>query len=150
MTGARVIKSLSGGDRVFMTFNAGGTFAAGDFVKFDDSGEIVVATAGAGILGVAMEAGVDGTDGVSVDVTSDMVVLMDNDNAADTFVSTDVGLCGDFTGGTGAMVMDTSSLSSTVAGLRCIAYNPQGYGSDSDTSVGLFYVCERELAEREL
>ena len=150
MYGARVIKSLSGGDRVSLEFNAGGTFAANDFVKFDDSGEIVVGTAGAGILGVAREAGADGTDNVLVDVTSNMVVLMDNDNDSDTFAATDVGLCGDFVGGTGAMLVNTDSLSSTIAGLRCLAYNPQGYGYDSDTSIGLFFVTERELAEREL
>ena len=147
MYGVRVIKSLSGGDRVFMKFNAGGTFAAGDFVKFDDSGEIVVATASHGILGVAMQAGAAGTDNVSVDVTSDMVVMMDNDNDGDTFASTDVGLTGDFIGGTGAMQVDTSDLDSNIGQLVCLAYNPQGYDKDSDTSIGLFYVSERELAE---
>ena len=150
MTGARVIKSLSGQDRVHMEFNAGGTFAANDFVKFDDSGEIVVGTGGTGILGVAKEAGASGTDNVLVDITPNMVVLMDNDNDSDTFAATDIGLCGDYTGATGAHVIDTSSLGSTIAGLRCIAYNPQGYGYDSDTSIGLFFVNERELAEREL
>lgn len=150
MYGVRVIKSLSGADRVIMQFNGGGTFAANDFVKFDDSGEIVVGTAGAGILGVALEAGTSSTDNIHVDVSSNMVVLMDNDNDSDTFAPTDVGLCGDFTGGTGAMQADTSSFSSTIAGMRCIAYNPQGYGKDSDTSIGLYFLTERELAEREL
>jgi len=151
MYGVRVIKSLFGGDRVHLTFNAGGTFAANDFVKFDDSGEIVVGTAAAGILGVAKEAGTSTTDDVSVDVTPGMIVLMDNDLDTDTeFAAADIGLCGDFTGGTGAMLVDTSSLSSTIAGLRCLKNNPQGYGLDSDTSIGLFFVTERELAEREL
>jgi hypothetical protein len=150
MYGARVIKSLSGADRVHMEFNGGGTFAANDFVKFDDSGEIVVGTTGAGILGVAVEAGTSSTDDILVDISPHMVVLMDNDNDSDTFASTDIGLCGDFTGGTGAMQADTDSFSSTIAGLRCIAYNPQGYGYDSDTSIGLYFVTERELAEREL
>ena len=149
MYGVQVVKSLSGGDRVSLEFNAGGTFAANDFVKFDDSGEITVATATHGILGVAKEAGASGTDNVLVDITSDMVVLMDNDNDGDTFVSTDVGLCGDFTGGTGVMQADTDSFSSTVAQMRCLAYNPQGYNFDDDTSIGLYYVVERELAERE-
>jgi hypothetical protein len=150
MYGARVIKSLSGADRVHMEFNGGGTFAANDFVKFDDSGEIVVGTGGTGILGVAVEAGTSSTDDILVDISPHMVVLMDNDNDSDTFAATDVGLCGDFTGGTGAMQADTDSFSSTIAGLRCLAYNPQGYGHDDDTSIGLFFVNERELAEREL
>jgi hypothetical protein len=149
MYGARVIKSLSGADRVHMEFNGGGTFAANDFVKFDDSGEVVVATATHGILGVAVEAGTSSTDNILVDISPHMVVLMDNDNDSDTFAATDIGLCGDFTGATGAMQVDTDSLSSTIAQLRCLAYNPQGYGLDSDTSIGLFFVTERELAERE-
>lgn len=147
MYGARVMKSLSGADRVHLEFNAGGTFAAGDFVKFDDSGEIVVGTAGASILGVAREAGTNSTDDVHVDITPHMVVLMDNDNDSATFAAGDVGDYGDFTGGTGAMQVDTDSLGTTVAQLRCIAYNPQGYGYDSDTSLGLFFVVERDLAE---
>ena len=150
MYGARVVKSLTGGDRVIMRFNAGGTFAAGDFVKFDDSGEIVVATAGTAILGVALEAGASGTDNVSVDITPNMIVLMDNDNSGDTFVVTDVGLSGNFIGGTGAMLVDTNDLSSTPGQLICIGYNPQGYGVNSDTSMGLFFVSERELAENHI
>lgn len=150
MYGVRVIKSLMGVDRVHMEFNGGGTFAAQDFVKFDDSGEVVVGTAGAGILGVAKEAGTSSTDNILIDVTPGMIVLMDNDQDSDTFAVTDVGLCGDFVGGTGAMLVNTDTLSSTIAGLRCVAYNPKGYGYDSDTSIGLFYVTERELVEREL
>ena len=149
MTGVRVIKSHSGGDRVHMEFNGGGTFAANDFVKFDDSGEIVVGTATHGILGVAKEAGTSSIDNILVDITSDMMVLMDNDQDAATFASTDVGLCADFIGATGAMQIDTSDLSSTIAQLRCASYNPQGYEYDDDVSIGLFYVVEREFAERE-
>jgi hypothetical protein len=147
MYGARVIKSLSGQDRVHMEFNAGGIFAANDFVKFDSSGEIVVGTAGNGILGVAKEAGESDTDNVLIDITPMMVVLMDNDNNSHTFDSGDIGHTGDFTGGTGAMQVDTDNLGDTVGNLRCIAYNPQGYGYDDDTSIGLFLVIERMLGE---
>jgi len=149
MYGEKVIKSLSGGDRVHMEFNASGTFAANEFVKFDDSGEIEVGAGASAILGVAREAGASGTDNVLVDITPHMVVLMDNDNSGATFAATDVGDYADFTGGTGAQQVDTSGLGSTVANLRCLEYNPQGYGKsfDSDTSIGLFFVVERELAE---
>jgi hypothetical protein len=133
-----------------MEFNGGGTFAINDFVKFDDSGEVTIGAGASGILGVAKEAGTNSTDNILIDITPNMVVLMDNDNDSDTFASTDIGLCGDFTGGTGAQQVDTSSLAATIANLRCLAYNPQGYGYDSDTSIGLFFVTERELAEREL
>lgn len=148
MYGARVIKSLSGGDRVHMEFDAGGTFAANDFVKFDDSGEVVVGTAAAGILGVAREAGTSSTDNVLIDITMDMVVLMDNDLDSDTsFAKADIGLYGDFVGGTGAMQINTDTLGTTITGLLCLKNNPQGYGYDSDTSIGLFYVMERQIGE---
>ncbi len=149
MYGARVIKSLSGQDRVHMEFNAAGTFAANDFVKFDGStGELVVGTAGNSILGVSKEAATAASTGVLVDITPNMVVLMDNDNAVETFAATHVGEWGDFTGGTGAMLVDSSTLSTTKAQLQCLAYNPQGFGYDSDTSIGLFYVAERAISEQ--
>lgn len=149
MTGARVIKSLSGQDRVHMEFNAAGTFAANDFVKFDGStGEVVVATAGNSILGVAKEAATNASTGVLVDITPMMVVLMDNDNDTETFAVTHVGEWGDFIGGTGAMVINSDTLSSTKAQLQCLAYNPKGYGFDSDTSIGLFFVAERQISEQ--
>lgn len=149
MYGAKIVKSLVGADRVHMEFNAAGTFAAGDFVKLDGStGELVVGTAGASILGVAREAATSASTNVSVDITPYMVVLMDNDNDTETFAATHVGEWGDFIGGTGAMQVDSDTLSSTKAQLQCMAYNPQGYGYDSDTSVGLFLVTERQFSEQ--
>lgn len=149
MTGARVIKSLSGQDRVHMDFNASGTFAVNDFVIFDGStGEVTVATAGNSILGVAREAATAASTDVQIDITPMMVVLMDNDNDTETFAATHVGEWGNFIGGTGAMVVDSNTLSSTKAQLQCLAYNPQGYGYDSDTSIGLFFVAERQISEQ--
>jgi len=149
MTGAKVIKSLSGQDRIHMEFNAAGTFAAQDFVIFDGStGEVVVGTAGNSILGVAREAATSASTGVQVDITPNMVVLMDNDNDTETFAVTHVGEWGDFIGGTGAMVVNSNTLSSTKAQLQCLAFNPKGYGFDSDTSIGLFYVAERQICEQ--
>lgn len=149
MTGARVVKSLSGQDRVHMEFNAAGTFAANDFVIFDGStGEVVVATAGNSILGVSKEAATAASTGVLIDITPMMVVLMDNDNDTETFAATHVGEWGDFIGGTGAMVINSDTLSSTKAQLQCLAYNPQGFGLDSDTSIGMFFVAERQISEQ--
>lgn len=149
MYGARVIKSLAGIDRVHMEFNAAGTFAASDFVMLDGStGEVVVATASSSILGVAREAATNASTGVQVDITPYMVVLMDNDNDAETFAATHVGEWGDFTGGTGAMQINSNTLSTTKAQLQCLAYNPKGYGFDSDTSIGLFLVAERQFSEQ--
>jgi hypothetical protein len=149
MYGVRVIKSLSGQDRIHMEFNASGTFAANDFVIFDGStGEVTVATAGNSILGVAKEAATSASTGVLIDITPMMVVLMDNDNDTETFAATHVGEWGNFIGGTGAMVVDSNTLSSTKAQLQCLAYNPQGYGLDSDTSIGKFFVAERQISEQ--
>ena len=149
MTGARVIKSLAGLDRIHMEFNAAGTFAANDFAIFDGStGEVVVATAGNSILGVAREAATNASTNVSIDITPFMVVLMDNDNDTETFAATHIGEWGDFVGGTGAMVINSNTLSSTKAQLQCLAYNPQGYGYDSDTSIGKFFVAERQVSEQ--
>lgn len=149
MYGAKIVKSLVGADRVHMEFNAAGTFAANDFVMLDGStGEVVVATAGSSILGVAKEAATNASTNVSVDITPYMVVLMDNDNDTETFAATHVGEWGNFTGGTGAMQVDSNTLSSTKAQLQCMAYNPQGYGFDSDTSIGLFLVAERQFSEQ--
>jgi hypothetical protein len=149
MTGARVIKSLSGQDRIHMEFNAAGTFAANDFVKFDGStGEVVVGTAAASILGVAREAATSASTGVAVDITPNMIVLMDNDNESETFAVTHVGEWGDFIGGTGAMVVDSNTLSSTKAQLQCLAFNPKGFGYDDDESIGLFFVAERQISEQ--
>lgn len=149
MYGAKVVKSLIGADRVHMEFNAAGTFAEGDFVMLDGStGEVVVATAGSSILGVAREAATNASTKVSVDITPYMVVLMDNDNDTETFAATHVGEWGDFTGGTGAMQINSNTLSSTKAQLQCLEYNPQGYGFDSDTSIGLFLVAERQFSEQ--
>lgn len=148
MYGARVIKSLAGQDRIHMEFNAAGTFAANDFVMLDGStGEVVVATAGSSILGVAKEAATNASTGVLVDITPNMVVLMDNDNDTETFAATHIGEWGDFTGGTGAMLVNSNTLSTTVAQLQALVYNPKGYGYDSDTSIGLFYVAERQICE---
>lgn len=136
-------------DRVHKEFNAAGTFAANDFVMFDGStGELVVATAGSSILGVAREAATNASTNVSVDITPMMLVLMDNDNDTETFASTHIGEWGDFTGGTGAMQVNSNTLSTTKAQLQVIEYNPQGYGFDSDTSIGLFLVAERAFSEQ--
>jgi hypothetical protein len=149
MYGAKVVGSLWGLDRVSREFNAAGTFAAGDFVMLDGStGEVVVATGGSSILGVANEAATNASTKVSVDITPGMLVLMDNDNAVETFAATHVGEWGNFTGGTGAMQVDSDTLSSTKAQVQCLEYNPQGYGFDSDTSMGLFFVAERQISEQ--
>jgi len=146
MYGARPVGSLLGMSDVLLEFNSGGTFAAQDLVKFDGSGEITVATSGAAFLGVAFEAGTSSTDNVLVNATPYLMVLMDNDNDSTTFSSAHIGEYADFTGGTGAMVIDSSTHHvTTEAGFICLEYNPQGYGYDSDTSIGKYQCLEMSL-----
>jgi hypothetical protein len=70
---------------------------------------------------------------------------MDNDNDTTTFASTHVGGRFDVIGSTGAQLVDTNTVAqdgSDSGQLFCIAYNPQGYGFNSDTSIGLFEIAE--------
>ncbi len=126
-----------------MEFNAAGTFAANDLVMTDGStGEMVVATAGSRLTGVALEAATSTSTGVAVNITPWLMGIMDNDNDTETFAATHVLEWGNFTGGTGAMQVDSNTLSSSVAQLMCLQYNPQGHGYDSDTSIGMFMISE--------
>ena len=144
--GARAVGSTLGISDVLMEFDGGGTFAAQDLVKFDGSGEIVVATAAAEYAGVALEAGTSSSEDVAVNVTPYLQVLMDNDNDSLTFAAAHVGEFFAFTGGTGAMQIDTDTAHvTTQRGFICLEYNPQGYGYDSDTSVGKFQCLEMSL-----
>ena len=147
--GPRVVGYLTGIDPVFMRFTAGGTFAKGDFVMIEGTtGEIIAATGGSSILGVARMAGTDGLANVKVDVTPGMKVLMDNDQDSETFDAQDELQYFDIIAGTGAQIVNTDSNSGTKAQLLCLDYNPQGYGCDSDISMGLFLVVERSFAEQ--
>jgi hypothetical protein len=66
---------------------------------------------------------------------------MDNDNDTDTFAATDVGNYYDIVGTTGIMQVDTTT-HATTGQLLAVEYNPQGFGADSDTSLGLFCIAE--------
>ena len=146
MTGARPIGSLLGISDILKEYLGGGTFAAQDLVKIDGSGEAVVATAAALVLGVANEAGTSASTGVQVNITPFLQVIMDNDNDGTVFAATHVGEYADFIGATGAMYVDSSSHSDTTrACLWCLEYNPQGYGLDSDTSIGKYAIVEHYL-----
>ncbi len=128
---------------MILEFNASGTFAANDLVMTDGStGEIAVATAGSRLTGVALEAAISTSTGVAVNVTPFLKGIMDNDNDTETFAATHVLEWGNFIGGTGVMQVDSNTLSSSVAQLMCLEYNPKGHGYDSDTSIGMFMISE--------
>lgn len=119
MAGALPLGSVFGVSSAFRELLGGGTFAKGDLVKLS-SGEAVVATAGDSVLGVANEAATSASTGVQIDITPGLIVEMDNDLDSDTFGAADIGNYGDIIGSSGAHLVDTSSLSGTVATLFCI------------------------------
>lgn len=127
---------------------AGGTVAAKDLVTLKTDGQAEVTAGGAPIFGQALNAATSGGD-LYVLRGSRMQFIMDNDNVGTTFAASHVGARFDTTGGTGAQVVDTSTVAQVGDGtdtgqLLCIAYNPKGFGYDSDTSLGIFEVIERQ------
>jgi len=143
MNGLKPVGSIFGISSVLVERNAGGTFAVGDTVKHA-SGEAVIAAAGNAIFGVAEEAATSSSTGVQINITPGMTVIVDNDNDTTTFAATHVGTKFDQVGTTGAIQIDTST-TGTSGQFYCLEYNPQGYGFDTDTSIGLFSVDEREF-----
>jgi len=141
MYGAIPIGSFFGISDVLKEYDAGGTFALGDFVKMS-SGELVVATAGDALFGLSNEAATSASVKVQVNITPGLEVIMDNDDVGTTFAATLVGTLFDITGATGAQIVDTSTTGAT-GQLYCWGYNPQGFGFNSDTSIGRFSLSER-------
>ena len=144
MYNPRLVKNVVIPDVV--TLEAAETIAANDFVTLLTDGEAEVTVAGEGIYGIALEAATDGDNVRVVRAHPGMIVLMDNDNDTTTFSADHIGGRFDIdSGGTGAQLVDTNTVvqDGTDAGqLLCIAYNPKGYGFDSDTSIGLFEIAE--------
>ena len=147
--GPKAVGSIYSTDPVFFHGIAGGTFAKGDFVMQEGtSGQIIACTAGSSILGIARSAGVDG-EACTVDITPGMRVIMDNDLDTQTSINaTDCLEFANITGGTGAQLVDTNTHSATKAQLLLLKNNPQGFGCDSDVSMGLYLVVERGMSEQ--
>jgi len=144
MYNPRVVKKDA--EATVLTLTAGEAIAVNDFVSILTDGEVEVTAAGEGIFGIALEAAAAKGDEIRVlRAHPGMVVMMDNDNTGTTFAATHIGGRFDTAGGTGAQVVDTSTVAQDVTDsgqLFCIAYNPQGYGFDGDTSIGLFEIAE--------
>jgi hypothetical protein len=142
MTTPGVQPMVRGGYKV----KASQTITKGDPVNIED-GYINLAAATERIFGVANETVVGNAAGTSkVDVIvarEGDLYLADNDNDTTTFAVTHPGTYFDTISTTGIIQVDTSS-TTTSGQLLCVQYNPQGYGVDSDTSVGLFTIAERQ------
>lgn len=128
---------------------SGAAIAVKDLVNFLTDGQLEPATTGDPIAGVAINAATGSGTTVYFVTGNRLKVLMDNDNTGTTFASTHVGARFDMIGATGAQVVDTSTVAQAGDGtdtgqLLCVGYNPQGYGFDSDTSIGMYVVAERQ------
>ena len=147
MYGARWVGNIGGGTATIKNFIAKSTevITKGDWISIDDaSGHADVAGADEPLMGIANET-VTGTGSNYVEVVLALpgtLFLMDNDNDTDTFARTDVGEWTDITGTTGAQQVDTSTGAATPdansSQLVALDYNPQGFGMDGDTSIGLY------------
>lgn len=147
MNGFKVV-GVSVGEPEIVSRTAGGTIAANDPVTLKTDGQVEVATAGDIILGVALEAATSG-NAVNVQVGERLRVLADSDETGDAMAADLVGARFDITGTTGAVKVDVSTAAQDGDGtdtgqLVLLEANPQGYGFDSDTSVGLFEIIERQ------
>lgn len=143
MYNPRVVKKDS--EASIVTLEAAETIAVNDFVTILTDGEAEVSGAGEGIFGVALEAATDGDNVRVLRAHPGMTVIMDNDNLVATFSADHIGGRMDITGTTGAQLVDTDTVAqdgSDSGQLFCIGYNPQGYGFDSDTSIGLYEIAE--------
>ena len=143
MNGARVRGSHFDIASQFARRELSETVAAGDLVNVE-SAQLAVVDAGEVIAGVATEAGVDG-DTIEFNNTPGLILVMDNDNDSATFAATDEYKNFDMIGATGAIKIDTSSGTANTAQLRCLKFNPQGIGFDSDESIGLFMPHEVQI-----
>lgn len=149
MYGARWVGNAQGGTAPIQKFliKASEVITKGDWLSIDATvGKADVAAADEPLLGIANETVTGNSGGTNmVEVVLALPgtkFIMDNDNTTETFERPDVGEWHDITGATGAQQVDTNAdaaaPSATAHQLLCLDYNPQGFGMDSDTSIGLY------------
>lgn len=154
MYGAKVV----GGEYEFREFYPHEAIAAGDLVVQRTDGQVEIVDGGAEtdangdvVAGVAIKAATGASTTVPITVAvaksgGRILVIMDNDNTGTTFAASHEGGNFDVTGTTGAMLVDTSTITqggtkaTSIQQLKCIKYNPQGFGFDADTSIGLYEI----------
>lgn len=142
----RFVKNLDGkSNSVELSFPVanGVTVTVGDLVYFSSGSITSAASSTAHLIGMAqgtVTGNVGLTNKVSVLIDDSAVYLMKNDNIGTTFASTHVGQYFSLIGATGAQLIDTSTVSTTVLQMLCIEYNPQVQPVTTDTTYGLFVI----------
>jgi hypothetical protein len=143
---SRFVKNLDGkSNSVELSFIVanGVTVTQGDMVYFSSGTVTSAASSTAHLIGMAngtATGNAGGTIKVSVLVDDSAVYLMKNDNLVTTFASTHVGQYFSLIGATGAQLIDTSTVSTTVLQMLCIEYNPQIDPVRTDLTYGLFVI----------
>jgi len=124
------------------------TVTTGDFVYFA-SGRITSATiASARPIGVVAETATGnagGTVKALVYIDDDIRYLLQNDNIGTTFAASHVGQYFDLVGATGAQLVDTSTVSTTLGTVICLEYNPTIDPVASDATYGVFALVNSAL-----
>lgn len=127
---------------------SGAAVTANDPVTPKTNGRFQLSTVSEPIYGVALNTCTAAGQTLYVVVGKGLRVLASNDNIGTTFAATHVGAKFDLIGATGAVLVDTSTVTQAgtaadVGQVKCLEYNPQGYGYDTDTTVGLFEINEQ-------
>lgn len=127
---------------------SGVTVTQGDYVYFS-SGRITSATiAGARPIGMALETAAGNAGGTVlalVCIDDEVKYLLQNDNVGTTFAASHVGQYFDLIGATGAQLVDTSTVSTTLGTVMCLEYNPQIDPVKTDTTYGVFILINSAL-----
>ena len=140
---------VSGINSVYREYTKDGNAGAqGDLASLE-SGVLSAASAGDFVCGVLTAAEDASATGVQVNITPFLEGVMDNDNTGTTFASTHVGSRFDIIGGTGAQVIDTSSVDNTGGNpsgtLVCTQFNFSRPPYAGDASIGLFAIVDHQL-----
>lgn len=146
---SRVMLGRADGKVNFATYSfpitSGVTITSGDFVYQDAAGRITNSSIGTQrLVGMAMETATGnagGTVKALICIDPLMRYLLKNDNIGTTFAATHVLTNFDLIGGTGAMLVDTST-TGTSGQLLCLEYNPQIDPVKTDTTYGVFIIAE--------
>ena len=139
--GLRLVKEYGDTEIQKPVLTSGVTITKGDTVNITD-GQVTFAGAAEDIHGVAMETKTgDGSATIAIRLTNgEEVWEIDNDNDTNTFGGTGYGAgkLFDLTGTTGALLVDTST-ASTTGQLYCVNQAP----NPADTSLGWFKIAQK-------
>lgn len=148
MYGLRPVGAVDG-EIEYVKVTAGAAIAKHDPVTLKTDGQAELSGTGAPIYGIALEAASGSGVEILVARAPRLLVLGDSDETGDAMAADCEGGRVDRIGNSGAVLVDISTLAQagdgTDTGQMLIRKaNPQGFGFDSDTSIALLEVVERQ------